>query len=296
MITVAEEEHFVSTGTVVIDEGFKRVYRDLQPKKKSKADAEETALPPLNEGDERIVEKVQVKKDQTKPPKEHTDASLLSEMEHAGRRIEDEELREQMKGCSLGTPATRAAIIERLIAVGYASRKGRQILATEKGVKLIAAVPPEIASPETTGRWEQALERIAQGEGDGIRFLDGIRRLSSFLTQYAAQSAPDVAFDREERKGKGKRKGASTKTLKLMCPVCQKGEITENSRAFGCARWQEGCKFTIWKDAVSRIGGPVITAKLVEALLQAENGDLKGSTGVLHYHDGYVTFTPKQKP
>ena len=291
VITVSSGEHFISNGTVVLQEGFKQVYRDLQPKKKTK-NAEENALPPLAEEDERIVKKTAVKKDQTKPPKEHTDASLLSEMEHAGRRIEDEALREQMKGCSLGTPATRAAIIERLIAVGYAKRKGRTIMATEKGVRLIESVPSEIASPETTGKWEQALEKIAQGNGDSGRFMEGIRKLAAFLTQYASQNAPEVAFEREERRGKGKK--SSQKTIGMACPLCREGQVTENPKAFGCSRWREGCKFTIWKDCVVKIGGPELNEKLVKALLTAPDGDLRGSSGVLHFHNGFVSFTPKR--
>lgn len=290
VITESVGEHFVSNGTVVQQEGFKQVYKDLQPKKKGK-NAEENALPPLTEGDKRTIKKASVKKDQTKPPKEHTDASLLSEMEHAGRRIEDEALREQMKGCSLGTPATRAAIIERLITVGYAKRKGRTIMATEKGVRLIEAVPQEIASPETTGKWELALENIAQGKGDSTRFMEGIRRLASFLTQYAAQNAPEVPFEAEERRGK---KTKRAKDIGVACPLCKEGKITENDRAFGCSRWREGCKFTIWKDCVSKIGGPEMNAKLVKALLEDETGDLRGSSGILHFHNGFVTFTPKK--
>lgn len=292
VVTVSEFENFVSNGTVVLQEGFKQVYRDMQQKKKAKS-VEENALPPLAEGDERIVKKTVVKKDQTKPPKEHTDASLLSEMEHAGRRIEDEALREQMKGCSLGTPATRAAIIERLITVGYAKRKGRTIMATEKGVRLIETVPPEIASPETTGKWEQALEQIAQGQGDSRRFMEGIRKLAAFLTHYANQNAPEVIFEREERVGKGK-KSSRQRTTGLACPLCKEGQITESEKAFGCSRWREGCKFTIWKDCVVKIGGPEMTEKIVKALLSAENGDLRGSSGVLHYHNGLVSFSPKK--
>ena len=294
VVTESAGESFVSNGKVVVQEGFKKVYQELQPKRKSSKEAEDAALPPLQQGDVRTVKKASVKKDQTKPPKEHTDATLLADMEHAGRRIEDEALREQMKGCSLGTPATRAAIIERLITVGYAKRKGRQIMATEKGVRLIEAVPPEIASPETTGKWEQALEKIAQGSGDSLRFMEGIRRLAGFLTQYAAENAPDVAFEREERRGRGKRR-AGPKTTALECPLCKEGKITESDKAFGCSRWKEGCRFTIWKNAVSRIGGPEISLKIVEALLKSENGDVKGSTGILHYHDNYVSFTPKKE-
>jgi len=165
-------------------------------------------------------------------------------------------------------------------------------MATEKGVKLIEAVPPDIASPETTGKWELALERIAQGEGDAQRFMEGIRRLAGFLTKYAAQNAPEVIFEKEERRGKGRR--TAQKTIGMECPSCHKGKITENDKAFGCSRWKDGCKFTVWKDAVTRVGGPAIDARLLQALLKAENGDLRGSTGVLHYHEGRVSFTPKK--
>lgn len=287
VVTESEGERFVSTGATVLEEGFRAVYRDF------KRDQQEDApLPQLHEGDARTARGARVKSDKTKPPREHTDASLLAQMEHAGRAIEDEALREQMKGCSLGTPATRAAIIERLIDVGYARRKGRQILATEKGVRLIEAVPPEIASPETTGRWEQALEDIAQGGGDCDRFMAGIRRLAAFLTDYAAKSAPEVAFEREERRAKGRRR-ASAKSLGIPCPVCGKGQVVENTKAFGCSRWREGCRFVLWKNAVSGAGGPELNANIVTALLKAPDGDLRGSTGTLHYHEGTLGFTPK---
>lgn len=290
VVTESEGERFLSNGVAVLQEGFKAVYRDHQPKRKDKKE-EEAQLPPLRKGEERTVAKTQVKSDQTKPPKEHTDASLLSEMEHAGRQFEDEELREQMRGCSLGTPATRAAIIERLIAVGYARRKGRQILATPKGVRLIEAVPPDIASPETTGKWELALEKIARGTGDESRFLDGIRRLAAFLVEYAANQAPPVPFEAEQRRTKGKKR--SSKQMELPCPLCGRGKITENSKTFGCSRWREGCSFTLWKNAVVGAGGPELNAKIVRALLNASDGSVRGSIGTLRYQNGRVTFQRK---
>lgn len=99
-------------------------------------------------GDTRTVRAAEVKSDQTKPPAQHNDASLLSAMETAGRESTDEEIARQMKGSGIGTPATRAAIIERLIQVGYAIRKGKTILATDKGVQLIQIVPQELSSPK----------------------------------------------------------------------------------------------------------------------------------------------------
>ena len=290
VVTESMGERFVSGGVSVVQEGFKALYRDTGRKTKKE---EEAQLPALHQGDERTVVKTQVKNEQTKPPKEHTDASLLSEMEYAGRKFEDEELREQMRGCSLGTPATRAAIIERLISVGYAKRKGRQIMATEKGVRLIEAVPADIASPETTGRWEMALEKIAQGNGDQERFLEGIRRLSAFLVEYAGQKAPDVPFEKEERRGKGRRRASNQ--MNLPCPLCGKGRVTENSKAFGCSRWQEGCGFTLWKNAVTGVGGPELNQKIIKALLTSTDGSVRGSTGTLHYRNGMVVFTKKNE-
>lgn len=99
MVTESEGERFVSTGTTVLEEGFRAVYRDIR-----RDQQEDAPLPQLHEGDARTVRGARVKSDKTKPPREHTDASLLAQMEHAGRVIEDEALREQMKGCSLGTP------------------------------------------------------------------------------------------------------------------------------------------------------------------------------------------------
>ena len=285
-----EAHAFLSTGRAVTQSGWKDVYRDVQPRRK-KGEEEEAPLPPLSVGDARAVRRATVKEERTKPPREHTDASILREMENAGRRIEDEELRESMKDSGLGTPATRAAVIERLIDVGYAARKGRALTATPKGVRLIEAVPESIASPETTGRWERELSRIARGEADGARFMEGIVRLTRTMTQYAASGAPDVAFEPEARRGKGK---SRQKDLKIPCPLCGQGTITENSRAFGCSRWREGCKFTLWKDGCTRAGGPELTEKLLRAVMEKKR--LTGSTGVLTWDGKHVLFVKRTDP
>ena len=99
-----------------------------------------------------------------------------------------------MKGSGIGTPATRAAIIERLLKVGYAQRRGKTLLATDKGVLLIELMTKEIASPEMTGRWELALHEITDGKQDPERFLEGIRRMSTFLVAYARDAQQAVAF------------------------------------------------------------------------------------------------------
>ena len=211
-------------------------------------------------------------------------------MEHAGRDIEDEELREQMKGSGLGTPATRAAIIERLVTVGYIQRKGKTLMATEKGVELIRIAPPEIASPETTGRWELALNRIATGDQESQPFIEGIRHLCEFLVRYAREDKNTATFARE----KGKKSNTRPKIEPLpdvMCPVCGQGGVAENSKGFYCTSYRQGCRFTLWKDGLKRGGGPLLTAKLVELILK--NKSLNGSTGNLSLEDGSLSFTPK---
>ena len=282
VITECQGHVFKTTGRTVKVNGWKDVY--------SAEKQEEDALPALQEGDGRTVSKATVKKETTKPPPPHTDASLLAAMENAGKELEDEKLREQMKGSGLGTPATRAAIIERLLQVGYVSRRGRALSATEKGVSLIAIAPPEIASPETTGKWELALDEIAKNKRDTGRFMEGIRRLSTFLVEYARDTKTEASFPEEMRLGKGKKKTSTVKAIEgTKCPLCGK-PVQENSKAFGCSGWREGCHFTLWKDGLKRGGGPELNEKLVKLLL--EKNEVKGSTGVIAMKDGLLSFTP----
>ena len=296
IITVCEGEAFRSTGRAVKVQGWKALYQEEAPAKKTRGkkkdadDADAAPLPVLSPGDERTVKKTTVQQSATKPPAPHTDASLLATMEHAGREIEDEALRESMKGAGLGTPATRAAIIERLIAVGYAARKGRTISATDKGVQLIAVAPEEIASPEMTGKWELALDEIAKNKRDTERFMTGIRRMAAFLVDYAKGNAPAVDFPEDMKRGKkGAKKAPAANVIEgAVCPICGKG-VQESPTAFGCTAWRDGCRFTLWKDCLSRVGGPQLNAKIVQLLLKS--GEVKGSTGTLKIENGALTFT-----
>ncbi len=286
---------FESLGREVRQEGWKTVQPQRPTKGKEKEkDDEAQALPTLSEGEQRPVKAVTVKAEKTKPPAPHTDASLLYQMENAGREIEDEALREAMKAGGLGTPATRAAIIERLITVGYAERKGRAIQATDKGVKLIAVAPQDIASPETTGRWEKALSDIAQGQMAPDRFLSGIRRLSAVLVEGAKAAPSDIVFEKEERKSPRRGTAKTSAGVGVKCPLCGKGDVLENSKAFYCSRFREDCKLTIWKDAVQRQGGPELTPALVKRLFLEKK--LYGSTGLLSLDGATVRFNPGEKP
>lgn len=249
---MAEQEQFLSKGTVVLEEGWQAVEKSLVPAtatKKKKKDEEEQKLPALTEGEQRKIEKAAVQKKKTKPPTPYTESSLLSAMENAGRFVEDEALKEQMKDSGLGTPATRAAIIERLLTVGYIVRKGKNLIPTEKGMKLIEVVPIEMSSPQTTGKWEKGLSSISKGKMTEERFMASIRRYVQFLIQDAASGRrADVVFPAEQIRGKKRKNNAFGK-----CPVCGR-DILENTKSFYCAGWKNGCKFSLWKDSLTPYG------------------------------------------
>lgn len=296
VITQVGEHRFRTNGRVVLQNGW----RDIPPlanppktRKKKTTDAEEeTALPPLTKGDTRTVKDTQIKQDATKPPPQHNDASLLSAMENAGRELEDEELQRQMKGSGIGTPATRAAIIERLMQVGYAQRKGKTIVATDKGVQLIAIMPQEIASPEMTGRWELALDQITDGKQDPMKFMESIRRFSTFLVTYARDNRATVVFPDDGRRKKRQQKlVAKAKAVpEAVCPVCGQGQVLENAQTFFCSRSGEGCHFTLWKDCLTRGGGPELTDKLMQLLIKQKQ--LRGSTGTIVMDQQRIAFYP----
>lgn len=184
LITTVQGEDFYSKGRVVIDQGW-RLAQNALPERE---EAEEDALPEQTLTAHQKGEKVQVKtaklgKGQTKPPSRYTEATLLTAMEHCGKLVEDEELREAIKGSGLGTPATRAEIIEKLIHTSYIERHGKELVPTSKGIQLIGLVPPALRSPELTAQWEQRLTDIARGKGKKIEFMSAIRRNAAEMVQ-----------------------------------------------------------------------------------------------------------------
>jgi DNA topoisomerase-3 len=263
IITGVEGESFVSKGRTVLQQGWRVIYKeDEKPGKE-----EEKELPPLEKGAARTLERAHVQQKQTTPPKPYNEATLLSAMENAGRFLEDEELREQLKESGLGTPATRAAIIERLLEVGYVERKGKSLIPTEKGMKLIEIVPSELKTPEMTGKWEKGLTSIARGKMQGDAFIESIARYVRYIVQQSQKVNPAVQFEREE---KGKRRTRGKRSVRASglgkCPACKKGRILENSKAFYCTEWKKGCSFTIWKNALEK-HDISITVEMVKELL-----------------------------
>ncbi len=264
IITDVELDKFISRGTTVIDNGWKALEKaDKDSGKKGKKDTE-VVLPDVKQGETFTVKDVKTTKKKTKPPQPYNEDTLLKAMESPGKFVDDEELREQLKESGLGTPATRAAIIERLIHVGYIKREKKSLVPTEKAIKLIAVCPPELKSPETTGKWEKGLSSIAKGKMDPQRFMASIRRYVCFLVDNAANGQTNVQFAAEGY-GKGKKLRMPKNGLGI-CPHCG-GIVLENSKGYYCSNWRNGCKFTIWKNTLES-HGVVIDSDFVKQILK----------------------------
>ena len=216
VLTECEGHVFKSTGNMPLKMGWRELYKHDKPDAKDAA--ENQMLPDLKTGDMRDVLAAKIAQKKEKPPARLTAATLLGQMEQAGKNIEDEALRETMKDSGLGTPATRAAIIERLKQVGYIEEKGKNIISTEKGRKLISVAPEEITSAETTGRWERALNKMARaGSAEAAlplyeKFMGSIHRYSAFLVDAADRADSTVIFEKEPYKAK--RRAPAKRTAK----------------------------------------------------------------------------------
>src|ERR671915_313761 len=181
VVTEVKEETFLSRGRLVLEAGWRALYPDGVGGRKEK---EPPVLPPIEAGQEWAVAKVGVKEGETKPPPRYSESALLGAMETAGKLVEDEELRQQMKASGLGTPATRAAIIERLIKVGYVERDKKVLVPTEKGRVLISLLEKsQLSSPELTARWEGRLAKMEQGTERRPDFMADIKSFTTSLVE-----------------------------------------------------------------------------------------------------------------
>jgi DNA topoisomerase-3 len=169
-------DHYHSTGTLIRQQGWKIL--DIVPEKKGKdkEPTEQTLPSELAANQQQDVAKAESSLKKTRPPKRFTDATLLTAMQTAGKTLDEKELSDAMKENGLGTPATRAAIIEVLLERGYIERQNKTLAATDKGIHLIEVVHPEVKSPIMTGQWEAQLKRMEQGEADLGAFMSGIEQ------------------------------------------------------------------------------------------------------------------------
>ncbi len=231
-ITRVQSEPFKSEGKVLVNAGWLAVYG-------KEAQTDDTPnLTPVQSGEIVTAVRVDVQNLQTKAPARFSEATLLSAMEGAGKLVEDEELREAMSAKGLGTPATRAAIIEGLLFEKYVLRLGRDLQATAKGISLITLLRglnvPELCSPELTGDWEFKLKLMERGQLARSDFMKQIADMTRHIVETAKRYESDTV-------------PGDFGTLSVPCPKCR-GEIRENYKKFQC----QGCDFSMWKILAGR--------------------------------------------
>jgi DNA topoisomerase III len=243
---------FRTRGKVLLVAGWRGVYGELT-EGEGAADEDEgrdQQLPRLERGESVDTRKAEALEKETKPPRRYSDASLLGAMETAGKLVDDEAMREAMKDSGIGTPATRAAIIERLIDVGYVERDGRALVATEKGINVIRLLDEHpLTSPALTGEWERRLARIEQGDERREKFMEDIAKFAGETVGVLDTTLKDVRIPRANLGP---------------CPVCG-NDIVENRKGYSCwSREDPGCGFVIWKSKA----GKQIPAAAARELIQ----------------------------
>jgi DNA topoisomerase-3 len=245
---------FRTRGKLLLVPGWRGVYGQMPSEAKSAAEEDEGTdqqLPKLVEGEQVQTLEIASERKETKPPRRYSDASLLGAMETAGKLVDDEETREAMKDSGIGTPATRAAIIERLIQVGYIEREARSLVATDKGLNVIRLLGEHaLTSPDMTGQWEHRLDKIERGEDSREKFMSDIAGFAELTVKELDEKLKDVRIPRANLGP---------------CPVCGH-DIKENRKGYSCwARDDPGCGFVIWKGKSGKQLSVAIAKELIRA-------------------------------
>jgi DNA topoisomerase III len=254
--TVAEQHVFRTRGKLLLVPGWRGVYGEGVAADASAAGQDEEdegadqQLPQLEQGERANVHRVASTAKQTKPPRRFSDGSLIDAMETAGKLVDDEELREAMKDSGIGTPATRAAIIERLLQVGYIERDGRALVVTEKGMNVIRLLGEHaLTSPSLTGEWEHRLANIETGSDTRKAFMGDIAKFAQDTVHQLDTTLKDVRIPRANLGP---------------CPVCGQ-DIVENRKGYSCwSRTDPGCGFVIWKAKA----GKNLTTQIAKELIK----------------------------
>lgn len=251
-ITEVSGHRFKTEGKVLVKPGWLAIYGRA-------SQGEDDNLVAVDEGEKVRTEDVELRGLATKPPARYTEATLLSAMEGAGKLVDDEALREAMSERGLGTPATRAAIIEGLLNESYLRREGRELIPTAKARQLMTLLSGlgvnELTSPELTGGWEHQLKQIEQGQLDRTSFMRDIAQMTQVIVKRAKE------YERDTVPG-------DYVTLEAPCPKCG-GVVKENYRRYACTQ----CDFSIGKHP----GGRTFEVPEVETLLRERTlGPLTG--------------------
>ena len=254
---------FTARGKTVLAGGWKDLERRYRATLKSKPDEEteaENTLPELSEGQTFECPTAKVTEHFTTPPKPHNEATLLSAMERAGNGDTDPDAERR----GLGTPATRAAVIEKLVKSGFAERKGKQLIPTQNGAALVSVLPDMLTSPQLTAEWENNLTQIAKGAAEAGEFMQRIEAMArELVTENTAADKDKAAFTGgEEKPSIGK------------CPRCG-SPVHEGKKNYYCS--DRDCAFTMWKnDRFFEERKVAFTPKIAAALLKSGKANVKG--------------------
>ena len=223
---------FTAKGRHILSEGWREIDRIFRAslKEKPEDEAEPNPLPDFTEGQTFDRVEAAVTEHFTTPPKAYTEDTLLAAMENTGK----EDIPEDAERRGLGTPATRAAILEKLVAAGFVERKGKSLIPTKAGINLVTILPDTLTSPMLTAEWEQELAAIARGEGDPDAFMAGLSEMTRDLVKtYSHISEEGQKLFAPDREAVG------------LCPRCGK-PVYEGRKNFYCS--DRSCRFVLWKD------------------------------------------------
>lgn len=251
---------FAAKGKRILSEGWREIDRIFRTSLKEKpADGDGGTLPDFTEGQIFDGAEVAVTEHFTQPPKPYTEDTLLSAMENAGK----DDIPDEAERKGLGTPATRAAIIEKLVTAGFVERKGKSLIPTKAGINLVTVLPEPLTSPMLTAEWEQKLAGIAKGSTDPNTFMDGIRT----MVQEIVSTYSCISED-------GKKLFAPEKEVIGTCPRCGQ-PVYEGKKNFACSDWS--CGFVLWKnDRFWTSRKKELTKKMATDLLKKGRTNVKG--------------------
>ena len=251
---------FTVKGKQVLSQGWRAIQEVFRSSLKEKPEDEDAVgvLPALTEGQVFEPVTVSITEHFTSPPKPYTEDTLLSAMENAGK----EDMPDEAERKGLGTPATRAAIIEKLVSGGFVERKGKNLIPTKAGVNLVTVLPELLTSPKLTADWEQRLNEVAKGQASPEDFMDGIEAMAAELVRKYSHISED-----------GQKLFQPEKETVGLCPRCGK-PVYEGKKNFACS--DRACQFVMWKnDRFFEQRGKVFTTKIAAALLKDGKAKVK---------------------